>query len=351
MKKNDKEKPVKEKPKAKGKKPVSKARLIARIVSIALALVVVACCAVGDWYVHQPREWLESHRAFYTAPLWYFGNRTAFITDAFGWTGHDAVYDPDDETAPSNTVLFAGAPVRIGAPAPDDIKVLNRGEFMIGWSPSLRHPVWAAYHVVRDARFDALKRPNFQKDRSVASSPAANDYARSGYDRGHLVPNRAIVTRYGPDEQEKTFLMTNIAPQRPALNRGPWREMEQRISDLWTARYGEIWVIVGAVSPTSNRTKLENTTIDVPEQYYMLIAAQDKEGVRALAVLLPQTAEVNDFPVHNIVTLKELETATGLEFFPDMPKFLARPLKADRPTRLWPIRWYDIVKLILLRFT
>ena len=323
MKKNDKEKPVKEKPKAKekkakGKKPVSKARLIARIVSIALALVVVACCAVGDWYVHQPREWLESHRAFYTAPLWYFGNRTAFITDAFGWTGHDAVYDPDDEPAPSNTVLFAGAPVRIGAPAPDDIKVLNRGEFMIGWSPSLRHPVWAAYHVVRDARFDALKRPNFQKDRSVASS---------------------------------TFLMTNIAPQRPALNRGPWREMEQRISDLWTARYGEIWVIVGAVSPTGNRTKLENTTIDVPEQYYMLIAAQDKEGVRALAVLLPQTAEVNDFPVHNIVTIKELETATGLEFFPDMPKFLARPLKADRPTRLWPIRWHDIVKLILLRFT
>ena len=356
MKKNDKEKPVKEKPKAKekkakGKKPVSKARLIARIVSIALALVVVACCAVGDWYVHQPREWLESHRAFYTAPLWYFGNRTACITDAFGWTGHDAVYDPDDETAPSNTVLFAGAPVRIGAPAPNDIKVLNRGEFMIGWSPSLRHPVWAAYHVVRDARFDALKRPNFQKDRSVASSPAANDYARSGYDRGHLVPNRAIVTRYGPDEQEKTFLMTNIAPQRPALNRGPWREMEQRISDLWTARYGEIWVIVGAVSPTGNRTKLENTTIDVPEQYYMLIAAQDTEGVRALAVLLPQTAEVNDFPVHNIVTIKELETATGLEFFPDMPKFLARPLKADRPTRLWPIRWHDIVKLILLRFT
>ena len=180
MKKKVREKPVKAKPKAKKKQPLGKGRLIARIVSVALVLAVVACCAVGDWYVHQPREWLESHRAFYTAPLWYFGNRTAFITDAFGWTGHDAVYDPDDETAPSNTVLFAGAPVRIDAPAPDDIQVLNRGEFMIGWSPSLRHPVWAAYHVVRDARFDALKRPNFQKDRSVASSPAANDYARSG---------------------------------------------------------------------------------------------------------------------------------------------------------------------------
>ena len=358
MKKNVKAK--KQKGKA-AKKPVGKLRLAARIVSVSLILAVIACCAVGDWYVHQPREWLEAHRAFYTAPLWYFGNRTAFITDAVGWTGHVAVYDFEDPV-PTNEVFFAGAPVRIGDPAPDDIVVLDRGSFKIGWSPSLRHPVWAAYHVVKDARFDALKRPNFQKDRSVASSPAANDYARSGYDRGHLVPNRAIVTRYGPDEQEKTFLMTNIAPQRPPLNRGPWREMEQRIADLWTARYGEIWVIVGTVSPTADRKKLEGTPIDVPEQFYMLIAAveakEDRQSeeepsgeVRALAVLLPQTAEVDDFPVHNIVTIKELEAATGLQFFPDMLKSLAKALKADRPTRLWPVRFRDIFKLILLRFT
>ena len=145
--------------------------------------------------------------------------------------------------------------------------------------------------------------------------------------------------------------MPNIAPQRPALNRGPWREMEQRISDLWTARYGEIWVIVGALSPAAKRTTLESAPIDVPSQFYMLIAAQDADGVRALAVLLPQTAAVDDFPVHNIVTINELEAASGLRFFPDMPKFLARPLKADRPTRLWPVRLRDIVKLILLRFT
>ena len=337
--------------KKKKKAPISKARLVARIVSAALALSLIACCAVGDWYVHHPREWLDEHRAFYTAPLWYFGNRTAFITDALGWTGHDAVYDSDDPV-PEGQVFFAGVPERTGAPAPEDIVVLQRGEFAVGWSPSLRHPVWAAYHVVKDARFDTLKRQSFQKDRSVASCPAANDYSRSGYDRGHLVPNRAIVTRYGPDEQEKTFLMTNIAPQRPALNRGPWREMEQRISDLWTARYGEIWVVVGSISPAPKRTTLKSDpTIDVPEQYYMLVAAQDADGVRALAVMLPQTASVDDFPVHGIVTIDELEAATGLRFFPDMPKFLARPLKADRPTRLWPIRFRDIVKLILLRFT
>ena len=38
-------------------------------------------------------------------------------------------------------------------------------------------------------------------------------------------------------------------------------------------------------------------------------------------------------------------------FFPDMPKFLKKPLSSDRPTRLWPCRFVDILKLILIRFT
>ena len=156
----------------------------------------------------------------------YLGDRTAFITDAFGWTGHDAVYDSDDPV-PSGQVFFAGQPRRTGAPAPSDIAVLQRGEFAIGWSPSLKRPVWAAYHVPRDARFDIGRRPSFSKDRNVASAPAPEAYRGARYDRGHMVPNHAIATRFGPDEQRKTFLMTNIAPQSPALNRGPWREMEQ----------------------------------------------------------------------------------------------------------------------------
>ena len=348
-----KSKPAKQASK-KGKKklPAGKGRLTARISSAAMALALAVCCTVGNWYVRHPREWLEEHDAFYTAPLRYFGDRSAFVTDALGWTGHDTVYD-SDEPAPTNEVFFAGAPVRTGDPAPKDIVILRRGEFAVGWSPSLRHPVWAAYHVVRDARFGPIKRPNFQKDRSVASSPSAKDYERSGYDRGHMVPNHAIVSRYGPDEQRKTFLMTNIAPQRPALNRGPWRELELFIADLWTARYGEIWVIVGAVSRTApnERALLGNAPIDVPEHYYMLIAAQDGDGVRTLAIMLPQTSRIGDFPVHGIVTINELEEATGLSFFPDMPKFLSRPIKADRPTRLWPIRLRDLLKLILVRFT
>ena len=349
-----KKKNVKAEKKAKAKKapPASPMRKAARVVTIFTVLALATLCGVGNWYVHHPSDWLSERQSLLTAPLVYLGDRTAFITDAFGWTGHDAVYDSDDPV-PSGQVFFAGQPQRVGAPAPSDIAVLQRGEFAIGWSPSLKRPVWAAYHVPREARFDIGKRPAFAKDRNVASAPPPDAYKGSRYDRGHMVPNHAIVTRFGPDEQRKTFLMTNIAPQAPALNRGPWREMELRIADLWTARYGEIWVIVGALPASSapERNKLALSGIDVPERYYMIAVAQSEDGVRALAVLMPQTTDRWAFPTHDIVTIDELEKLSGLEFFPEMPSFLKRPLQADRPTRLWPIRFRDVLKLILLRFT
>ena len=307
--------------------------------------------AVSLWFVHHPRAWLREQRAnlptLVTAPLFWMGNPLGDLTDALSWTGHDAVYEYDEE-APAGQVLFAGAPRRVSAPAPSDIRVLNRGEFVVGWSDKLRHPVWCAYHVKKDAVHESLKRPNFTKDRSLVCSPAPDDYTRSGYDRGHMVPNYAIITRYGDAAQKKTFLMSNIAPQSPALNRGVWRDVEHRIADLWTARYGEIWVVVGCISDSSET--ISGTNIDVPSQFYQIVIAQEGMDVRALAVLFDQHSPWDEWAARNLVTIKELEQLTGLDFNPDLPSFIQEPLESDLPTRLWPIRFADVLRLIGLRF-
>ena len=346
-------------PKDKKKKdsstPVSWHRRAARWTFFGLIAIFAMLCGGGAWYARHPLSWLEerdrSLPGFIVRPLMYFGDRTLMLTDALGWTGHDAVYDCDDPP-PSGQVFYAGRPVRKGAPAPADIKILDRGSFVIGWSDNLLHPAWVAYHVPPEAKFEAGKRPSFRKDRSVAKSPAASAYDRTGYDRGHLAPNRAIATRFGPEAQSLTFLMSNIAPQSPALNRGPWRELEQRIADLWTQRWGEIWVICGAISGTDAKSHqtLPGTRVDVPERFWMLIMAQADDGVRALALVMPQSVRYGEFPVHRIVTIDELEKATGLDLLPELPSYLKSALQADRPTRLWPVRLRDIIKLILIRF-
>jgi hypothetical protein len=69
-----------------------------------------------------------------------------------------------------------------------------------------------------------------------------------------------------------------------------------------------------------------------------------------LAVLLPDTTPWNAYVARNIVSVDELENLTGLDFNPNLPGFISRPLEAEKPTRLWPIRAIDIFRLILLRF-
>lgn len=336
----------------KRRKKASRSRRFSTKTGVVVLAVIAIWGLAAEWFVHHPRQWLAEKSSEWpfvaTAPLLWFGNPLGDITDGLGWTGHDAVYEYDTE-APSGSVTFAGTPRRTGAPAPDDIRIIDHGEFKVGWSPSLRHPVWCAYHVTAEARFEDGKRPSFLVDPGAPGAPRPDDYTNSGYDRGHMVPNHAIVSRFGNEERRKTFLMGNIAPQTPQLNRKVWRDVEHRIADLWTARYGEIWVVVGCI-PSATGEKLSGTNIDVPQKFYQIIMAQEGLDVRALAVIFPQNVPWSAWAARNIATIDEIETLTGLDFNPDLPEFIQNPLEADLPSRLWPVRAQDILRQILLRF-
>ena len=331
----------------------SGSRLFALKAGFVLLAVGALYTGTAVWFVHHPKGWIERHAAqwpdFLAVPFLSAGNSVGDLTDALGWTGHDAVYEYDTP-APEGSVFFAGAPRRTGTPAPTDIVTLTRNDFAIGWSPSLRHPVWCAYHVRPDAQHPVGERPKFRRDTTVPSAPRPGDYARSGYDRGHMAPNYAIVTRYGAEAQKDTFLMSNIAPQSPALNRSVWRNLEHRIADLWTARYGEIWVIVGALSLPGSCETISGTDIDVPDAYYQIVVAQEGMDVQAFAVLLPQTIKWRAYAARHLISIDELEEITGFDFLPELPEFIQRPLESELPSRLWPVRLRDIFRQIALRY-
>ena len=339
---------------AKTKKKSGK-RSRSRRISLKLAIVLIVFLALwgsaAEWYVHHSRKWLDNTEAkwplFVTSPLNLLGNPLSDITDGLGLTGHDAVYEYDEE-APHGSVTFAGLPKRINKRLSSDTIILNRGEFTIGWSPSLQHAEWVAYHVTAKCKYEDGKRPGFRVDKSAPSIPKPEDYRKSGFDRGHMAPNHAIVSRYGDEERLKTFAMSNIAPQTPALNRAVWRDLEHRIADLWTARYGEIWVVVGAI-PSTCEMKI-GPGIDVPSAYYQIIMAQEKMDVRALAVLLPNNDDWNMWASRYIVTIDELEELTGYDFNPSMPEFIQNPIEAELPTRLWPVKPWDIFKQIISHY-
>lgn len=313
-------------------------------------------CAYGvaaSWFVHHSRKWIAAKRealpALVTAPLVAFGQPLAELTDALGLTGHDAVYEYDTEQ-PAGQVFFAGAPKRVALPAPDDIEIIDKGPFVIGWSAKLRHPVWCAYHVPKAAPHYIQDRPNFQKDNFVASSPPPACYTRSGYDRGHMAPNFAISSRFGKSAQIKSFLTSNIAPQSPALNRGVWREVEMRIASYWSGRFDEVWVVVGAIDAPGEGEEINGTGIEIPDSFFQVIVAQDDMDVYAVAVIYDQDCEGRVWPREGLVSIDELEELSGLDFLPDLPDFIQDPIEAELPTRLWPVGFVNSLGLFIKHY-
>ena len=144
-------------------------------------------------------------------------------------------------------------------------------------------------------------------------------------------------------------MTSNIAPQAPRLNRRVWQDVEHRIAKLWPKRWGEIWVIVGSISePDSrNRDVIAGTDIDIPEYYYQVVVAQEGLDIRAFAVIFENKNDISLWPSRSLISIDELEELSGFDFLPDLPGFIQRPLEAQLPTRLWPVRVIDVFNVLI----
>jgi endonuclease G len=89
-----------------------------------------------------------------------------------------------------------------------------------------------------------VKRTNaFKADKRTIKPVTPEEYVRSGFDRGHLTPADDAVT---VDEMLSTFLMTNMTPQNPKLNRGPWKKLENAVRSDVTRSGDKAIVVTGA---------------------------------------------------------------------------------------------------------
>lgn len=235
--------------------------------------------------------------------------------------------------AGDRTHVYGGSPLARGFAQP--IRVLANRGYTAGYSDALASPVWAAYRVPDvDKLTEPAARPeNFETDLRTAARVSPEDYTNSGYDRGHLAPNYAIATRYGAEAQRETFLMSNIAPQRRALNAGVWKRMEMKIATSYPGRFGEVWVVAGPVFGTKP-AKLPNGTA-VPEGFFKIVIDESDGRVRAQAFIFPQETEAGAEAGRFAVSIDEIERRTGLDFLHELPDEAEEALEGRRVERVW----------------
>lgn len=173
----------------------------------------------------------------------------------------------------------------------------------------------ALYELVNNELYGTVERGNeFTADPGVKGCPLPEDYAGSGFDRGHLVP--AGDLKWNGTAMRQSFMLTNVAPMHKALNEGGWAKLEEKVRE-WTARDSALLVFTGPVVSDGDTT-LASGRVKVPSAYYKVIMAPCVRPIRVIAFIYPNGHSGGRLQQY-AVSVDEVERRTGLDFFPTLP--------------------------------
>ena len=173
----------------------------------------------------------------------------------------------------------------------------------------------ALYELVNNELYGTVERGNeFMADPGVKGCPLPEDYAGSGFDRGHLVP--AGDLKWNGTAMRQSFMLTNVAPMHKALNEGGWAKLEEKVRE-WTARDSALLVFTGPVVSDGDTT-LASGRVKVPSAYYKVIMAPCVRPMRVIAFIYPNGHSGGRLQQY-AVSVDEVERRTGLDFFPTLP--------------------------------
>jgi endonuclease G len=306
-----------------------------RPLKLVFGLNLVLLLALGGWFLVQPTSRQEEVRTLVENYL--ARNKRIELLDVVRdiWTLYysDQFVAVPQRKAEGNAALYAGGARQTSAATP--VRVLVNSGYVVGYSDILRDPLWAAYRVWDLPNIpEPPPRPDkFAVDLRTVARVEPSAYSGSGYDRGHMAPNFAIATRFGAGGQEETFLMSNIVPQKHALNAGVWKELELRAATSYAARFREVWVMAGPIFG-KHPARLRGG-VTVPEACWMVMLDEHEGRVRTQAFVIPQDAPVDAPPDRYLTSIDHIEELTGLDLFPDLPDAVEAVIESKTADRVW----------------
>jgi len=230
-------------------------------------------------------------------------------------------------SATNNPNLLLGNPSNAASSvASIDNYLMVKPQYALSYNNKTHTANWVSWQLNKSWMGTADRKNDFRPDGAL---PAAaykvrpNDYTGSGYDRGHIAPS-ADRTRNEADNSA-TFLMSNMMPQVPELNRGVWGDLEEYCREL--VQHCNLYIVAGPVGKQG--VIGNNVKIAVPAKTWKVIAVLDRQGLgmqgitantRTIAVMMPNNASVKGSGWKTFrVSVKQVERETGLNFFSNVP--------------------------------
>ena len=185
------------------------------------------------------------------------------------------------------------------------------GVFGVMHSGVTRTPLWSAENLdaMQLADAEGLRRDNaFHAEPRLPRSQRAelDDYARSGFDRGHMAPNGDMPDRR---TQRESFTLANMVPQDRDHNRHIWAPIESAVRKM-AKKEGQLYVITGPAFLGTRLRKVGNVL--VPTHLYKVVYSPRQKAAAAWFTENRARADILVIPV------AELERIVGITFLPSL---------------------------------
>ncbi|MFG6411682.1 MAG: DNA/RNA non-specific endonuclease [Bacteroides acidifaciens] len=236
----------------------------------------------------------------------------------------------------TNTSLHVLSSKELAIPismTPQQEQIIRHTGYTVSYNKELKLPNWVSYELTREETKGKEKRNNrFIADPLVKGIIATNaDYARSGYDKGHMAP--AADMKWSPQAMKESFYFSNMCPQHPQLNRRGWKNLEEKIRD-WAIADSAIIIICGPIITKQPKTIGKNK-VAVPQQYFKVILSPFVRPMRAIGFLFNNRQALEPLSTY-AVTVDSIERLTNMDFFASLPDEIENKIEAEENYFQWP---------------
>ncbi|MGE5658859.1 MAG: DNA/RNA non-specific endonuclease [Actinomycetota bacterium] len=238
----------------------------------------------------------------------------------------------------NNPNLLTGNPSNATASTANaDNYLMVKPQYALSYNNSKGTANWVSWQSNKSWIATLDRSNDFRPDTSLPAGfyqVRPNDYTNTGYDRGHIIPSGDRTASKA--DNSATFLMTNMLPQVPELNREVWREFEEHCRQL-VSQGKELYIIAG---PYGKKGAIANGKVTVPTDNWKVVLVLDKPGsglqgvtaqTQTIAVWMP-----NDKTIANtdwkryIVTVDDVQKKTGYDFFSNVPVTVQKVIESKR---------------------
>ncbi|MBS0054650.1 MULTISPECIES: DNA/RNA non-specific endonuclease [Yersinia] len=226
----------------------------------------------------------------------------------------------------------------VGCPTGGSNQTLTRNVYTLNNNSDTKFANWVAYKITKESNASGRRR-NWARDPDLPTSDTLAPTAYSGaneelaVDRGHQAPLSSLA---GHDDWKALNYLSNITPQKSALNRGAWARLEDKERQLANRpEVTAVYTVTGPLFEYDIATLPATESVQIPSGYWkvIFIGTSPDEGQYSAFLMeqdIARSAKFCDYQV-TIDTIEE-KTSPRLNIWSSLPEDIAQTIKSQKGT-------------------